>query len=110
MPETVQAVYDAASPTDVAQLRSYLGLLSYYSRFLPQLSTVTAPLNQLLWVAQPWKWTRMEEEAFQASKRLLLFSQVLMHFNPDLDVVLSCDASVYGIGAVLAHRLPDGTE
>ena len=110
VPEKVKAVQDAPSPTDVAQLRSYLGLLSYYSRFLPQLSTVTAPLNQLLRASQPWKWTRMEEQAFQASKRLLLSSRVLMHFNPDLDVVLSCDASAYGIGAVLAHRLPDGTE
>ncbi len=109
MPEKVQAVHDAPSPTDVAQLRSYLGLLSSYSRLLPQLSTVTtvtAPLNQLLRASQPWKWTRTEEQAFQASKRLLLSSQVLMHFNLDLDVVLSCDASAYGIGAVL----PDGTE
>lgn len=108
VPEKVQAVHDAPSPTDVARLRSYLGLLSYYSRFLPQLSTVTAPLNQLLRAGQPWKWTRTEEEAFQASKGLLLSSRVLMHFNPDLDVVLSCDASTYGIGAVLAHACQMG--
>ncbi len=48
VPEKVQAVLDAPSPTDVVQLRFYLGLLAYYSRFLPQLSTVTALLNQLL--------------------------------------------------------------
>ena len=35
---------------------------------------------------------------------------VLVHFNPDLDLVLMCDASSYGIGAVLAHRMPDGSE
>ena len=110
VPEKVQAVQDAPSPTDVAQLRSYLGLLSFYSKFLPQLSTVIAPLNHLLRASQPWKWTRVEEQVFQASKQLLLSSRVLMHFNPELDVILSCDASAYGLGTVLSHRLPDGTE
>ena len=110
VPEKVQAVHDAPSPTDVAQLRSYLGLLSFYSKFLPQLSRVIAPLNQLSRASQPWKWTRVEEEAFQGSKQLLLFCRVLMHFNPELDVILSCDASAYGLGPVLSHCLPDGTE
>ena len=110
VPEKVQAVHDAPSPTDVAQLRSYLGLLSFYSKFLPQLSTVIAPLNQMLRASQPWKWARVEEQAFQASKQLLFSSRVLMHFNPELDVILSCDASAYGLGAMLSHCLPDGTE
>ena len=110
VPEKVQAVQDGPSPLDVAQLRSYLGLLSYYSRFLPQLSTVLAPLNQLLRISQPWRWTEAEEQAFQASKQLLLSSQVLVHFDPELDLILYCDASAYGIGAVLSHRLLDGSQ
>ena len=50
-----------------------------------------------------------EEKAFNASKDLLTSGSVLVHFNPDLDLVLMCDASSYGIGAVLAHRHQSGT-
>ena len=49
----------------------------------------------------------MEKEA---SKDLLTSDSVLVHFNPDLDLLLMCDASSYGVGAVLAHRMHDGSE
>ena len=55
-------------------------------------------------------WTKEQKQGFQKSKQLLLPSQTLVHFDPKLEIVLACDASAYGIGAVLSHRLPDGTE
>ena len=58
----------------------------------------------------PWKWTDKQEQAFQKSKELLTSSRLLTHFDPELPLTLACDASNYGVGAVLAHTLPDGSE
>jgi len=71
---------------------------------------VLAPLYTLLRAKVPWRWTTVEAAAFKASKQLLLSSQCLVHYNRHEEVVLSCDASAYGIGAVLSHRFRDGTE
>ena len=68
------------------------------------------PLYRLLKKDVRWRWTNTEEEAFETSKRLLTSTQVLTHFDPNLELVLSCDASSYGVGAVLAHKFPDGSE
>ena len=48
--------------------------------------------------------------AFQRSKELLLSSQLVAHFNPNLEIIVACDASAYGVGGVLSHKMPDGTE
>ena len=51
-----------------------------------------------------------QRAAFNASKRLLLSSKVLTHFDEQLDVRLACDALAYGVGTVVSHVLPNGTE
>ena len=110
LPEKVKAIHAAPAPTDVSQLKSYLGLISYYGKFIPNLSTMMAPLYKLLRKSVPWKWGALEQKAFADSKAELASSSVLAHFDPSLDLTLACDASSYGVGAVLAHRLPDGSE
>ena len=100
--EKVRAVIDAPAPQDVSQLKSYLGLLTYYHRFLPNLSTEAAPLYLLLKEGQAWEWKAPQEQAFQKTKRLLVEAPVLAHYDVKAPLVVSADASPYGVGAVLS--------
>ena len=106
LPDKVKAIQNTPSPTNVQELKAYLGLLTYYSRFLPNMSTVLSPLYQLLQKDVKWRWTSDENNAFLASKDLLTSSSLLVHFNPKFKLMLACDASAYGIGAVIAHKYP----
>ena len=101
---------NAPSPTSVTELKSFLGLLSYYGKFIPNLASTLHPLYELLKKSVKWLRNDEKEKTFNVAKQLLLSNNVLIHFDPTLDLLLSCDASEYGIGAVLAHRLPDGSE
>ena len=109
-PEKVRAVVDAPQPDNIPQLRAFLGMVNYYHRFLPNLSHKVAPLHRLLQKGVKWEWTEDCTQAFQDVKLLMASETVLTHFKPALAVTLACDASPYGLGAVLSHVLPDGTE
>lgn len=108
--DKVRALQEPPHPRNVTELKSFLGLLSYYSRFLPNLSTVLVPLYRSLRHNQKWCWTQAEMTAFTRAKQLLLSSQLLAHFDQGLPITLGCDASSSGIGAVLSHHMPDGSE
>ena len=108
--EKIEAVVSAPRPENVSQLRSFLGLVNYYNRFMPNASTVLHPLHQLLEQNSEWQWTEQCEQAFTEAKRLITSEQVLTHYDPALPVRLACDASPTGIGAVLSHVMPDGSE
>ena len=108
--DKVKAVKEAPQPRNVTELKSFLGLLTYYGKFLPHLPSVLAPLYELLRQNMSWHWGPRQEDAFKKAKELLTSSQVLVHFDPKLNLILACDASSYGVGAVLAHRMSDGME
>ena len=109
-PEKVKAITQAPAPKNVVELRSFLGLVNYCGKFIPHLSTIVAPLNHLLCKNTRWKWTDHCQEAFEQLKSHLASYKVLVHYDPSLPIKLDCDASAYGVGAVLSHVFPDGTE
>ena len=106
----VTAIKQAPSPKTVEQLESFLGMINYYGKFIPNLSSIAAPLNQLRHKNRSWQWGSQEETSFQKLKEELVSAKVLVHYNPQLPVKLDCDASSTGIGAVLSHQMLDGTE
>nr|XP_043895059.1 uncharacterized protein K02A2.6-like [Solea senegalensis] len=110
LPAKVKAVQEAPAPTSVTELKAYLGLLNFYNKFLPNLSNVLAPMHKLLRKDEIWVWGQEQEKAFKESKELLQTSSVLVHYDEKKELILSCDASPYGVGAVLAHRMTDGDE
>ncbi|XP_061909872.1 uncharacterized protein K02A2.6-like [Entelurus aequoreus] len=109
-PSKITAIVEAPPPQNISQLRSFLGLLNYYGRFIPNLASLLQPLHELLRQDKTWKWTASCQEAFEKAKGALTTSEVLTHFNPSLQIQLACDASPYGVGAVLSHILPNGEE
>uniref|UniRef100_A0A8C5P7E0 Reverse transcriptase RNase H-like domain-containing protein n=1 Tax=Leptobrachium leishanense TaxID=445787 RepID=A0A8C5P7E0_9ANUR len=94
----------------VSELKAYLGLLNYYHKFLLGLSTLLAPLHALLRKETKWIWGCEQKEAFEKSKNLLQSDALLVHYDINKPIILACDASPYGVGAVLSHRLEDGSE
>ena len=107
--DKVQAIKDAPIPENVSQLRAFLGLMNYYSKFIPQAAARLASLYKLLEKNTAWQWTEQCTSAFQESKLLLTSDAVLAHYDTKKQLKLACDASQYGLGAVLSH-VSDGEE
>ena len=87
--EKVRAIRDAPILRGVSELKAYLGMLTYYSKFLHDRATVLAPLHALLRKGATWKWSEDKDKAFQESKRLLKSSRVLVHYNTKLPLLLA---------------------
>ena len=102
-------VMQMPAPENVSGLRSFLGSIQFYSKFLPNLAT-SEPLHRLTKKDTTWIWGAEEQAAFQKLKNLLCADNVLVHFDPSLPVGISCDALEVGLGTVLFHRYPDGSE
>ncbi|XP_058444176.1 uncharacterized protein K02A2.6-like [Malaya genurostris] len=106
----IDAVQNMPVPENKDQVRSFVGLVNYYGRFFPNLSTMLYPLNNLLKNTVPFVWTKQCEEAFNKVKQEMQSDKFLVHYDTTLPLVLATDASPYGVGAVLSHMYEDGSE
>ena len=108
--EKVKAIREASQPHNVNELKSFLGIINYYGKFMPNLSTKLAPLYNLLQKEAKWQWGTKQIKAFQDAKNALQDNTLLVHYDSSKQLVLACDASPHGLGAVLSHIMEDGEE
>ena len=104
------AIQDAPTPTNVTELKVFLGLLSYYRKYLRNLSLVLEPLYELLQKQRQWFRGTRQMKAFLETKQKLLQSDFLVHYDLKKPAILCCDASQARVGACLSHVMVDGTE
>ena len=109
-PLTVDTVKNWPAPRDVTELRSFLGLASYYRRFIQDFATVASPMHQLTHKGQPFLWTQSCNDAFHQLRRALSEAPVLAFPSPQLPFVLDTDASDVGIDAVLSQEGEQGEQ
>ena len=100
-PSKVEAVVDWARPTNVSEVRSFLGLASYYRRFVEGFSRIAAPLTQLTRKNAKFVWIEECEKSFQELKQRLVTTPVLIIPSNLGGFVIYSDASRKGLGCVL---------
>ena len=86
LPSKVAAINKAPAPTNVQELRSFLGLLNYYGKFMPNLATVLHPLNALLQTDREWTRSKECDKAFKCAKEQLTSGTVLTHYDSTLPI------------------------
>lgn len=106
----IKAITEMPNPTSKAELRSFLGMVRYYDRFIKNLATKCAPLNDLLCESVVWDWSASHSLAVKEIKAALVSTQNLTHYDPSQPLTLACDASSTGIGATIFHTFADGSE
>ena len=106
--DKVQAIQAVEVPQNKQELSTFCCMVKYYHRFLPNISQVMVPLFKLEKEGKGWQWREEHDKAFSAVKKLLSSDTLLVHYDPDKALFLSCDSSAYGLGAVLEQETEPG--
>ena len=97
-------------PKNVSELRSFLGLASYYRKFVKDFSAIATPLTALLHKDQAYQWTSLQQQAFDNLKQQLISAPVLSIPDPTKPFTVTTDASDFAIGAVLSQDHGQGEQ
>ncbi|UYV80091.1 hypothetical protein LAZ67_18001653, partial [Cordylochernes scorpioides] len=99
----IKAVRDFPQPKKVKEVQSFLGMCSYYRKFIKDFSLIADPLTGLIRKNAQFTWTEKQEEAFQNLKKALINPPILGHFDPNAATYIHTDASNIGLGATLVQ-------
>ena len=103
-PEKVRAIMDWPTPDNLREVRSFVGLCSYYRRFVEGFAKISAPLHAMTKKGETFRWTSECQEAFDRLKVVLTSAPVLAMPDEESPFLLDVDAAQTSIGAVLSQR------
>ena len=102
-PDRITGIVEMKRPENIAELESWLGMVAYVSKFIPNLSEVNSKLRELK-TQKVWNWTNEHEKAFCEIKSLLTNAPVLKFYDVKQPVLVSVDASSKGLGAAIMQN------
>lgn len=105
--DKIKAIVAINSPQNVTELKRFLGMANYYAKFIRNYAQAVSPLYTLLRKDVEWSWRDEHQHAFCEIKKKLISSEVLVQYDPNRPIKITCDASPSGIGAVLSHVISD---
>jgi hypothetical protein len=108
-PLKIESVSKWPTPTNVAEVRSFLGTVGYYRQYIEGFATIGKPLTQLTHKGVQFEWNDLTNQAFVELRQKLIEAPILGYPNPKLQYILDTDASAAGVGAVLS-QVQDGAE
>ena len=103
-PGKVRAITSLSAPANLNELRRFLGMVNYLARYLPHVTTVLQPLQNLLKKDVPWTWSEHHEKAFQDTKKMIAANVKLAYYDQEKELTLENDASEYGLGSVMMQE------
>ena len=89
-PDNVNAIDDMPRPIDIEGMQRFNGFVKYLAKFLPKLSKVTKPIQQLTCKDLPWNWSASQENAFLLMKELIKEAHVLQFFDNNKPLMFQC--------------------
>src|SRR5437868_1229306 len=99
----IDTIRNWPTPTNISELRSFLGLASYYRKFVKGFSAIASPLTALLHKDQSYKWENLEEKSFNELKNFLTTAPILLLPDPTKQFTVTTDATDFAIGAILSQ-------
>ena len=103
IPEKLESLQQMPAPTDLTEVRKFLGFVGYYRKFIPKYSDIARPLTNLTRKDIPFEWSKACQSAFEMLKEYLLKEPILKYPKPDQPYILYTDASKYAWAGVLTQ-------
>ncbi|XP_041769577.1 uncharacterized protein K02A2.6-like [Anopheles merus] len=107
-PSKIELIKKLPEPKDISGVRSFLGAINYYGKFIPNMRKLRYPLDNLLKANNSFCWTPECKKSFATFKSLLSSDLLLTHYDPRQKIIVSADASSIGLGATISHVYPGG--
>jgi len=99
----VEAIVQWGSPTNLHDVRAFLGIANFYRRFIKGYLDIVPPVVRLTKKDIVFSWDEACEKAFQLLKTSFTSAPILRHFNPDLEIIVETDASDYVSASIMSQ-------